>query len=69
VQKDTGRYEASIRTYAAQWTDAQIREAIADERRILGDQSLSDVARDNSHTILSIYESVLTERGSGSSAA
>jgi len=69
VQKDTNRYATSIRSYAEQWTDQQIKEAIADERRILGDQSLSDVARDNSRNILSIYESVLTERGSGSSAA
>jgi len=69
VQKDTNRYTTSIRGYAEQWTDQQLRDAIADERRILGDQSLSDVARDNSHTILSIYEVVLEERSGGSSAA
>lgn len=69
MQKDTNRYATSIRSYAEQWTDQQIREAIADERRILGDQSLSDVARDNATTILGIYESVLEERSDGSSAA
>ena len=69
MQKDTSRYAASIRGYAEQWTEKQIREAIVDERRILEDQSLSDVARENSGTILSIYESILDERNGGSTAA
>lgn len=61
-QVEANRYAASIRGYAEQWTDAQIEEAIADERRILQSQSLSDVARDNSDMILHIYLDVLSQR-------
>ena len=68
MDKDNDRYAESLRRYAQQWTDEQIREAIADEQRILRDQSLSDVARDNSKLICDIYSDVLSERDSGSAA-
>mgnify|MGYP000165072830 CR=1 FL=1 len=67
-QVEANRYAASIRGYAEQWTDAQIEEAIADERRILQSQSLSDVARDNSDMILNIYLDVLNQRQENSAA-
>jgi len=68
MQKETHRYGESLRRFAEQWTDSQIREAIADEERILRDQSLSDVARDNSKLIHEIYLEVLNERDSNSAA-
>lgn len=68
MEKENNRYADSLKRYAEQWTDAQIREAIADEQRILGDQSLSDVARDNALLICSIYQDVLEERESDSAA-
>jgi|GEM_PF-2616285 len=68
MDKENDRYAESLRRYAQQWTDEQIREAIADEQRILRDQSLSDVARDNSKLICDIYSDVLNERDSGSAA-
>jgi len=67
-QEEANRYATSIRGYAEQWTDHQIEEAIADERRILQSQSLSDVARDNSDMILNIYLDVLNQRLENSAA-
>ena len=68
MAQENERYTQSLRRYAEQWTDTQIREAIADEQRILRDQSLSDVARDNSKLICNIYSEVLAERDSDSAA-
>lgn len=55
MAQESERYAQSLRRYAEQWTDTQIREAIVDEHRILRDQSLSEVARDNSKLICNIY--------------
>jgi len=68
MKQNSQRYADSLRRFAEQWTDAQIREAIADERRLLGDQSLSDVARDNGELICAIYQDVLDGRDAGSAA-
>lgn len=68
MAKEAHRYAESLRRFAEQWTDEQIREAVADEERILRDQSLSDVARDNSKLIHEIYLDVLSERDSNSAA-
>jgi len=68
MAQENDRYAQSLRRYAEQWTDTQIREAIADEQRILRDQSLSDVARDNSKLICAIYSDVLADRDAGSAA-
>jgi len=68
MAKQNERYTDSLRRFAEQWTDAQIREAIEDEQRILRDQSLSDLARDNSELICSIYVDVLLDREPSSAA-
>ncbi|NRP10079.1 MULTISPECIES: hypothetical protein [unclassified Marinobacterium] len=61
-------YSNSLRRFAEQWTDSQIREAIADEKRILADQSLSPLEFENSKLICEIYEEVLSERNPNTAA-
>jgi tagatose-1,6-bisphosphate aldolase non-catalytic subunit AgaZ/GatZ len=55
-------YTEALRSYADQWTEAQIKEAIEDEKRLLRDNSLSDLAVENSQQIVEIYHQVLEEK-------
>ncbi|NRP11219.1 MULTISPECIES: hypothetical protein [unclassified Marinobacterium] len=58
-------YIESLRSYAEQWTPEQLREAIRDEKVIMARESLSDVAREHSQTILELYEEVLETKTVG----
>jgi hypothetical protein len=58
-------YIESLRSYAEQWTPEQLREAIRDEKVIMAQESLSDVAREHSLTILKLYEDVLEKKSIG----
>jgi hypothetical protein len=68
MHQKNSNYSNSLRKFAEQWTDYQIKEAIADEQRILRDQSLSPLEHDNSKLICEIYEDVLNQRDSNSAA-
>ena len=58
-------YIESHRSYAEQWTPEQHREAIRDEKVIMAKESLTDVAREHSQTILELYEEVLAKKSIG----
>ncbi|NRP27499.1 hypothetical protein XMD420_001103 [Marinobacterium sp. xm-d-420] len=58
-------YIESLRSYAEQWTPEQLREAIRDEKVIMAKESLTDVAREHSETILELYEDVLEKKSIG----
>lgn len=58
-------YIESLRSYAEQWTPEQLREAIRDEKVIMAKESLTDVAREHSQTILELYEDVLEKKSIG----
>jgi hypothetical protein len=55
-------YIESLRSFAEQWTPEQLRDAIRDEKIIMARESLSDVAREHSQTILELYEDVLEQK-------
>lgn len=58
-------YLDSLRTYAEQWTPEQLREAILDEKLAVAKANLSDIAKEHSQTILSLYEEILESKTIG----